>query len=109
MTQVTSQPIFPPRERPLPALTLLFDGIPPLVARYGAKYKISEVPVTYILIILFVFLPVTLFIFWHFELFTGCGCGCLSVIFVLILIMAALQALFGFFFGGPQLPEAYRI
>lgn len=72
-------------------------------------HKRARWPVTYILFILFVFLPVTLFIFWHFQLFTGCGCGCLSIIFVLILIMAALQALFGFFFGGPQLPEAYRI
>ena len=60
---------------------------------------------SYLLITLFVLLPVTMFIFWHFELFTGCGCGCLSMIFILILF----QALFGFFFASPQPPEAYHI
>lgn len=64
---------------------------------------------SYLLITLFVLLPVTMFIFWHFELFTGCGCGCLSMIFILILFLAAIQALFGFFFASPQPPEVYHI
>jgi len=73
------------------------------------RYKISEAAMSYLLITLFVLLPVTMFIFWHFELFTGCGCGCLSMIFILILFLAAIQALFGFFFASPQPPEAYHI
>jgi hypothetical protein len=31
------------------------------------------------------------------------------MIFILILFLAAIQALFGFFFASPQPPEAYHI